>query len=89
MAIPWRNLVDPDKLTDDVLSQLNTTGGLTINSPWNSGPLGYNKYENILKAINLSIYTIVIKLELIWPLKNVILNLMVYVEPQLVHLMLQ
>ena len=48
MAIPWRNLVDPDKLTDDVLSQLNTTGGLTINSPWNSGPLGYNKYENMV-----------------------------------------
>lgn len=41
-------IVDPDKLTDDVLSQLNTTGGLTINSPWNSGPLGYNKYENMV-----------------------------------------
>lgn len=48
MAVPWRILVNPDKLTDDILSKLNTTGGLTIDSPCNSGPLGYNQYENMV-----------------------------------------
>lgn len=48
MAVPWRILVDPNKLTDDILSELNITGGLTINSPCGSGTLGYNQYENMV-----------------------------------------